>query len=192
MSEDTLKKIVCLGDSLTEGYNIDRKTRWTKLLSNHLNIVIINSGISGDTTAGMLARFQSDVVVHKPSHLIILGGTNDLYFDWPDNYIIGNIKTMLRQAQYHNIVTMVGLPPPIYPIQEPNTGLFISESKLIERLAVYRKKLMKFALDDKQPVIDFAQNMSRDLYLLDGVHPTTHGQPVLLKSVLEVLHKLEL
>ena len=191
MAEDTLKKIVCLGDSLTEGYNIDRKTRWTKLLSNHLNIVIINSGISGDTTAGMLARFQCDVVVHKPSHLIILGGTNDLYFDWPDNYIIGNIKTMLRQAQYHNIVTIVGLPPPIYPIHEPNTGLFISESKLIERLSVYRKKLMEFALDDKQPIIDFAHNMTRDHYLLDGLHPAAHGQPVLLESVLEVLHKLE-
>ncbi|MFT6707865.1 MAG: acyl-CoA thioesterase-1, partial [Flavobacteriales bacterium] len=53
-----IKKLVTLGDSLTEGYNIDKLKRWTKLLHQKHNLEIINSGISGDTTTGMLSRFS--------------------------------------------------------------------------------------------------------------------------------------
>ena len=70
-----------MGDSLTEGYGIPQHTRWSNLLANETGLPIINSGISGDTTAGMLARFKPMVLDHQPSHVIIMGGTNDIYMD---------------------------------------------------------------------------------------------------------------
>lgn len=67
-------KIVCIGDSLTEGYQMDLSKRWTDVLQEKLDIEIINSGICGDTTGGMLARFKEMVIDHKPTHVIIMGG----------------------------------------------------------------------------------------------------------------------
>ncbi|MHA1719447.1 MAG: GDSL-type esterase/lipase family protein, partial [Promethearchaeota archaeon] len=84
-------KLVCLGDSLTEGYDIDLNQRWSDLLKENFNFEIINSGISGDTTSGMLARFHQMVVIHKPSHVIIMGGTNDLSMNLGDEAILCNI-----------------------------------------------------------------------------------------------------
>lgn len=67
----TKTKIVCIGDSLTEGYGLDKNMAWPALLQNRLNITVVNSGISGDTTSGMLARFYPDVIQHRPTHVII-------------------------------------------------------------------------------------------------------------------------
>ncbi|HKJ99099.1 MAG TPA: hypothetical protein VJ959_09270 [Desulfotignum sp.] len=56
-------KIICHGDSLTRGSDIATPHTWTALLGNQLNIPVVNTGISGDTTAGMLARFAGPVVI---------------------------------------------------------------------------------------------------------------------------------
>ena len=84
-------KLVCLGDSLTEGYEIDNNKSWTELLQKELNVEVINAGISGDTTSGMLARCEKLLLEHQPSHLIIFGGTNDLWFGLKDEFILSNI-----------------------------------------------------------------------------------------------------
>ena len=93
-------KIVCIGDSLTEAYGIPGTFGWTYLLSKQLPVQVINSGISGDTTAGMLARFQFMVIAHKPNFDIIMGGTNDLSLDVPDSLILSNIHSMACLAKH--------------------------------------------------------------------------------------------
>jgi hypothetical protein len=70
-------KIVCLGDSLTYGYGVEKNNRWTQLIKSELNAEIINKGINGDTTAGMLMRSYNDIIKDYPTHSIIMGGTND-------------------------------------------------------------------------------------------------------------------
>ena len=47
-------KIVCLGDSLTYGFMVRRSKIWTKLSEDKTGFEIINEGISGDTSGGML------------------------------------------------------------------------------------------------------------------------------------------
>lgn len=45
-------KIVCLGDSTTYGYMVNRNQVWTSILNtkfNNSNIQFINKGINGDT-----------------------------------------------------------------------------------------------------------------------------------------------
>jgi len=174
-----ITKLVCLGDSLTEGYNIDLTKRWTDLLASEVDFPIINSGISGDTTAGMLARFSNDVLSHKPSHLIIMGGTNDIYFDLADKLIISNIKTMLRQAKFHDIQAIIGIPTPVYPIQRPDASLFISEEKYISRLERYKELLIAFATEDGCPYVEFSVGIGEEHMLSDGVHPSEEGQVVM-------------
>ncbi len=108
-------KIVCIGDSLTAGYGLEPNENWPFLLAKELKIEVINSGISGDTTSGMLARFKAMVIDHKPTHTIIMGGTNDLSLNLTDEQILSNILAMTRYARHHNIETIIGIPTPFFP-----------------------------------------------------------------------------
>jgi len=61
-----MRRIICHGDSLTEGKDIEVAYRWPSLLQNALGTEVINTGIGGDTTAGLLSRFATDVIPRKP------------------------------------------------------------------------------------------------------------------------------
>ena len=47
-------KLICIGDSLTFGYGVRPSQRWTRLCAQETGGEIVNEGISGDTTGGML------------------------------------------------------------------------------------------------------------------------------------------
>jgi len=166
-----IKKLVTLGDSLTEGYDIDKSKRWTKLLHQKHNFEIINSGISGDTTSGMLSRFSKDALAHKPSHLFIMGGTNDLWLNLRISQIIGNIHAMTRQAKFYGIVSIIGIPTPI--VARENYPM--DTLSLVEKMVKYQKELKRYALEDDKEMVDFSE-MDQALLLEDGVHPGEEGQ----------------
>lgn len=187
--KEEIKKLVCLGDSLTEGYQIDPKIRWTKLLCNQIQLPIVNSGISGDLTSGMLARFQRDVVDHKPSHLIVMGGTNDLYFDLPNNLILSNIKAILRQTVYYGITPILGLPTPCFKGSDFRS-MYVNEDQFLSRILEYRELLKTFSETDNQYLIDFADGMNEEMFMNDGVHPNEQGQLIMAKNALKVLMTL--
>ena len=76
-------RIVCLGASNTEGYGVvpeeSYPSRLHALLSaRSLNNEVLNAGISGDTTSGMLSRLDREVP--EDMRLVIFQpGINDLY-----------------------------------------------------------------------------------------------------------------
>jgi lysophospholipase L1-like esterase len=82
-------KTVFVGNSITEGGN------WKKLLKDS---TVINRGISGDNTFGMVAR-ASEIIKLKPAKLFILIGTNDLSKGIPDEAIIENIFNFISKIK---------------------------------------------------------------------------------------------
>jgi acyl-CoA thioesterase I len=76
-----LAQIVALGASNTQGKGVSPSEAWPALLESMLqakgkNIHVVNAGISGDTTGGMLARLDSSVP--EGTTLVILNfGGND-------------------------------------------------------------------------------------------------------------------
>ena len=182
------EKIVCIGDSLTEGYQILTGSCWPSLLNKEANYEVINSGICGDTTSGMLARFHEMVIVHKPDYVIIMGGANDIWFNIPDHQIIGNILAMTRLARHYKIQSIIGIPTPFY-LPESNEGehFFMDLKGMHLRLKEYIQTLKRFAFDDNQPIIDFSVNMHIDLFLEDGLHPNEEGHQIMAKNAKESL-----
>ena len=169
-------KIVCIGDSLTEGYQIALDSAWPDVLKRETKFELINSGICGDTTAGMLARFQEDVIKHKADYVIIMGGTNDIWFNIPDSQIIANILAMTRHARHHQIQSIIGIPTPFYLPKNANADRFFIDLKgMHSRLLEYEQNLRRFIKDDEQPFIDFTLEMTPDLFLEDGLHPNEEG-----------------
>jgi lysophospholipase L1-like esterase len=57
MMEKMMKTLVCHGDSLTAACEMDHRSTWPSLVESRLKINVINNGIGGDTTGGLLSRF---------------------------------------------------------------------------------------------------------------------------------------
>jgi hypothetical protein len=76
----TTGHIIFLGNSITEMGDWKKATNDT---------TVINRGIGGDVTYGILKRLD-DITVRKPSKLFILIGINDISKDIPDAVIADN------------------------------------------------------------------------------------------------------
>ncbi len=183
-------RLLCIGDSLTEGYNVDAHVRWTNLLEDQLNIRVVNEGISGDTTAGILSRFYVSMNQHQPSHVIIMGGTNDVAFDIHTNFILANIKSMTRQARHFGATYIVGIPPAIYQKNDDSGTNMLSAKSFKEKLDKFRSELLAFAVHDKAPYIDFNISLTVADFLDDGVHPNETGHKIMMSTAVEVFRKL--
>lgn len=76
--------IVCLGDSITGAANLAHYLKWPHILELMLEAhcgpgqaQVLNRGIGGDTSAGMLARLDRDVLGERPGLVVLLAGGND-------------------------------------------------------------------------------------------------------------------
>lgn len=80
-------EIVFLGDSITE------RCEWNELFSNNK---IVQRGISGDVTEGVLGRL-SEIIRRKPKKIFLMIGINDLRKGYSiDSVIIVNYQTILQ------------------------------------------------------------------------------------------------
>lgn len=180
-------KLVCMGDSLTEGHGVSSEERFTNLLAEKLNIEVINSGISGDTTAGMLARFNEMVIKHDPSHVLILGGTNDLYLSVPNPLIISNILAMMRYARYHNIEPIIALPTPIYKGDLEPSIIYLNPEPAAKALYKFRSDLNQFCKEEGLIGIDFYDGFESNMMLEDGLHPNAKGHAWMCTKLIKTL-----
>ncbi|MEA2061104.1 MAG: GDSL-type esterase/lipase family protein [Thermodesulfobacteriota bacterium] len=179
-------KIICHGDSLTEGRDIEKEYVRTSLLSHNLRIPVLNLGISGDTTAGMLSRLPLDVVQQQPNIVIFMGGTNDLWWNLDLNLIKANVAAMVYQIKYHGIAPVIGLPLPIW-IEKARAQEWNPPDKgyehLSSRINEFTEVLKTLADHWDVPVLDFHHlflykqgTVNTSLFLEDGVHAAKEGQ----------------
>lgn len=97
-SEPVVKgKIIFLGNSITEFGD------WQKLLNDSM---VINRGIAGDNTFGVLARLD-DVITREPSKLFIKIGINDVSQNIPVEIIVKNISTIIERIKDKSPTTII-------------------------------------------------------------------------------------
>jgi lysophospholipase L1-like esterase len=90
-------RIIFLGNSITQIGN------WKKLLNDS---TVINRGIGGDITFGVLKRLD-DVIRRQPSKLFLLIGINDIGKDIPDAVIADNIRKIIVRVQTESPSTKI-------------------------------------------------------------------------------------
>lgn len=185
-----MKLILCIGDSLTAGYGVAENTRWSNLLAERNSFEVINRGISGDTSTGIMTRFNSDLLSLKPDIAIIMGGTNDLWFNLPINQIIANICSIIRHSLYSQVKPIIGLPPLFFYRKSniPKAEL-ISPKRLSNKIVTYRQELTRFLEQDKQLSIDFSLGLTESDYLTDFLHPNESGHQKMSDNVQNILEK---
>jgi acyl-CoA thioesterase-1 len=194
-----MKTMICIGDSLTEGTDIPVGHAWPALIANALSLEVINCGIGGDTTGGMLSRFYPEVVDRRPTVVFIMGGTNDLWWGWEVNTILGNLFSMVVQARHHGIAPVIGLPVPVnIPAAEasefsPPWGGYARFSarmeELIEALTRHAAESEVAVVDLHTPFLEANRQARTDLFLPDGLHPNRDGHLAIAKKMNAVFRK---
>lgn len=104
------EKIVCFGDSLTEGIGAAAGEDYPSILARQLPYPVINAGRSGDTSADGLSRLETDVLRRNPRLVIVLFGGNDFLRRLSLQETRKNLEEIVRRAQGQGtIVAVVGL-----------------------------------------------------------------------------------
>lgn len=117
MAQAAETHILALGDSLTQGYGLIEEEGFVPQLRGWLeehghDVRLINGGVSGDTTAGGLARVEWSLTPEVEGMIVTLGG-NDLLRGIPPENARENLRGILEVAEARGIeVLLVGLPAP--------------------------------------------------------------------------------
>jgi lysophospholipase L1-like esterase len=185
------KRVVFYGDSITDAWG--RRGDATRFFPGK---PYVNRGISGQTTAQMLVRFEQDVVHLRPAAVVILAGTNDIAGNTglaSLEMIEDNFEAMVAIAKANGIRVVLSsvLPVTDYPWRR---GLQpAGKVKALNAwLKSYAKQHACVYLDYYSPMANAAGGLDPQL-AVDGVHPTSDGYaimaPLAQKAVDEALAK---
>lgn len=164
-----LPTVVFLGDSLTAGYQLSEAQAWPALLEERLAeeglpFRAVNAGVSGDTSAGGLARLDW-VLRARPDVVVVELGANDAMRGQDLGATEANLRRILERLREEGVAALlVGLEIP------PNYGpdYARSFSRLFPRLAEeHDLPLVPFLLE--------GVGGEPSLNLADGIHPNAAG-----------------
>ena len=176
---NNIKKLLCLGDSLTYGYGVKRADCWVTLTAKKTGIELVNCGISGDTSCGMLARFQTLAAEHSPDALFVMGGSNDIIYSKTDSIARSCIAAIVQQAQAMGIKPILGIPPRmLYENISDNWSAIADFKELRGIFDEYSRWLRQFAEVFAIPTVDFSEIFYTDSergLSPDGLHPDKEG-----------------
>ncbi|MGR9085530.1 MAG: arylesterase [Gammaproteobacteria bacterium] len=172
------KTIVVVGDSISAAYGIEVDQGWVALLEIRINesgggYDIINESISGDTTAGGLARIDQILARHTPEFLVIELGANDGLRGLPTGIMKKNLNEIIRRARKSGAqALLLGMRIP------PNYGKRYTD--------MFYNVYAQLSLELKIPYIPFILEdvaLIHDLMQADGLHPNAKAQPIIAEKV---------
>lgn len=151
-------KIICLGDSFTQGYLVEDKN-YTRFLEK-AGFLVRNLGVNGSTTEEMLERYKRFKGTDEIDILIVFGGTNDFLNGISVEFAYQNLKRILNMRKLEEIIIVI---PPY--IEEEASYIFYKEVNVkIDYLA---EKLGKLRKDEDFTLIDARRISGR---YIDGIH----------------------
>lgn len=172
-------KVVFLGNSITEGGN------WAKLIGDP---TVVNRGIGGDITYGVLRRLD-DVIKRKPSKLFILIGINDIGKDIPGEAIANNYVRIVRRVMAGSpntkiyIQSILPLNPtvPNFPQHYDKQSHVLHTNQLLKEVA----RITRCTYIDLFPLFLDSQQYLDKKYTNDGLHLKPEGYEVWVKYLRE-------
>ena len=182
--ETSQKSILFFGDSITAGYGLDDSADaypgiiQSKIDSLGLDYQVVNSGVSGETTAGGLSRIKW--VLNQDIDVFVLElGANDGLRGVPLSETRKNLQAIIDAVQTKNAeiqLVLAGMQLPPNMGQEYTSGFKAIFSDLAEENDI---ALIPFILEDVGGIPDLNQR--------DGIHPTEEGHKIVANTVWETV-----
>lgn len=165
--------ILAFGDSLTYGTGAPKGYDYPSLLSELINIKVINKGIPSEVSSQGSKRLPDVLDKFHPDLLILIHGGNDLLRKLSQSELKLNLLNMISESQQRNIdVILLGVPEP---------GLLLKSANVYSEVATETNvpidlKLLKNILGNKSLKSDLA-------------HPNAKGYRVLAEGISQFLEK---
>jgi len=178
--------VLVLGDSLSAAHNIPAGQGWVSLLEQRLRRelrdppAVVNASISGETSAGALARLPDLLRKHRPTVVVIALGGNDALRGLPPAQLRGNLErmaTLSRQAGARVLLLGIDVPPNYGPAYRERLRRTYAEVAQAQGAA-----LVPFMLEGVA--------LKPGMMQADGLHPTAAAQPRVLDNVWPALRPL--
>jgi lysophospholipase L1-like esterase len=189
---------VFLGDSLTAGFQqgpgylppryypftnmLESRLRITlRELGSNKNISIVNQGIDGDSTRGMLERYTRSIEPETPQIVLLWGGINDLSSMVPTDDVLHNIIQLVERTK------QIGAIPIVLNIA-PVTGIHFNETiqKLNNMTYRYCNENDLDYLDIFSELIDEQGKLAQP-YSNDGVHLSDLGYQKIIPPIYDAI-----
>ena len=192
-------KIVFLGNSITEGGG-----DWNKKFNVHN---IVNRGISGDITGGILARLD-EITFYKPKAVFLLIGINDIFdAEIPNRekitplYVSNNIIKIANQIIDHSSLTEIFIQtilPVNHEIYIEKSGFF-PEHKIplpeqinqINSMIINQADVQQYKVIDLHSLFINEDGLLNKLYTTDGVHLNNNGYDVWVSYIHSYIQELQ-
>lgn len=190
--------IVCLGDSVTGVYyHTGGRRAYPEMLQIAISkcyadsqVSVINSGISGQTTADGIGRLQEAVLDHEPDLVTLMYGLNDMTRLSPSAFH-DNLVRIVEACQAAGAEVLLCTPN---AIEE-------TEARPVERLEVYVQVILSLGKELNIPVADVyndfqalktQDNTAFALLLSDPIHPNMDGHKRMAETIVRTVANREL
>ncbi|MSR17019.1 MAG: arylesterase [Methylococcaceae bacterium] len=185
MSVTAQNRILIVGDSISAGFGLDNGQEWAALLqkklqAEQLNYQVVNASISGDTTAGGLARIEKLLVENKPQWVLIELGANDGLRGLSPKEMKKNLaqSILLSQKTGAKVLLLEVKIPPNY-----------GKRYLDEFSAVYSQLSTELDVPFVPSIMEDVA-LHKELMQKDLLHPNALAQPLLLNKIWQTLKSL--
>lgn len=178
--------ILVLGDSISAAYGLENpKIGWVGLLAEKIKAAgksweIFNASVSGEISAGGLARLDELLARHKPKILLLELGANDGLRGLQPMLMRYNLAEIINRAKKAGARTvLLGMRIP------PNYGRKYNE--------LFEAVFPDLAKQHKTPFVPFLlEGVGGNARYIqaDGIHPNAEAQPILMRQVWEKLEPL--
>ncbi|MGZ3744408.1 MAG: arylesterase [Pseudobdellovibrionaceae bacterium] len=178
------KKLVVLGDSLTEGLGVSKESAYPALLEKKIhdsgkNWIVINAGVSGSTTASIGGRLKW-LFKSKPDLLLIVMGANDGLRGLKIEDSEKNLSQAIEFAQEQKVPVVLG-------------GLYIPPNYGKDYTEKFKKMYTTLAKKYKIPLIPFVLDKvagNPKYNQADGIHPNEAGHKIIAETVYQEIKGL--
>ena len=183
--EENKTIIVSFGDSLTEGYGLNREDSYPKqleekLISNGFDVIVFNSGISGETSTSANSR-KEWVLNLNPDIVILVTGANDGFRGIKTNIIKQNIVDIIDFFNEKNVKVILGA----VPMSENLGEIYVKEFKNMYK-EISQEKEVFFIENFLEGVV-----ANEKLNQKDRIHPTKEGYTYIVENnVYEIVKKV--
>jgi len=179
------KKLVVLGDSLTEGIGVAKESAYPALVekkiheSSKKDWTVINAGVSGSTTASAMGRMKW-LFKSKPDLLLIVLGANDGLRGLKIEETQKNLAQAIEFAQAQKVPVILG-------------GLYVPPNYGKDYTEKFKKMYLDLSKKYKTPLIPFIlDKVAGDpkYNQADGIHPNEAGHKVIADTVYQEIKGL--
>jgi acyl-CoA thioesterase-1 len=177
-------KILALGTSLTQGYGLPPGTEFTVQLQaalkrSGIDAVVTNAGVSGDTSAGGLARLDWSLADHPEAVILELGG-NDMLRGIAPAETEKNLRAILTRLKTVHVKVLL-------------TGMHAQRNLGADYVGQFDAIYPRLARDTNvlfYPFILDGVALNPKLNQADGMHPNPAGVKVIVARILPLVKKL--